>query len=72
MTRTGEREISVESGRLPDNPGELTCMRDEYVQLCQMINNDSPALFNELTMFPTFFTLLCVTIRNDSERSTQD
>ena len=53
-------------------PGELACMRDEYVQLCQMINNDSPALFNELAMFPIFFTLLCVTVRNDSERSTQD
>ena len=26
MTRTGDREIGVVSGRLPDNPGELACM----------------------------------------------
>ena len=26
MTRTGDREIGVVSGRLPDKPGELTCM----------------------------------------------
>ena len=26
MTRTGEREIGVVSGRLPHNPGELACM----------------------------------------------
>ena len=26
MTRTGERQIGPVSGRLPDNPGELTCM----------------------------------------------
>ena len=26
MTRTGDREISVVSGRLPDNTGELACM----------------------------------------------
>ena len=27
MTRTGDREIRSVSGRLPDNPGELACMR---------------------------------------------
>ena len=27
VTRTGDREIGVVSGRLPDNPGELACMR---------------------------------------------
>ena len=27
MTRTGDREIGVVSGRLPDNTGELACMR---------------------------------------------
>ena len=26
MTRTGDREIGVVSGRLPDNPGGLACM----------------------------------------------
>ena len=26
MTRTGDREIRSESGRLPDNAGELACM----------------------------------------------
>ena len=26
VTRTGDREIGVVSGRLPDNPGELACM----------------------------------------------
>ena len=26
MTRTGDREIGVVSGRLPDNPGTLACM----------------------------------------------
>ena len=26
MTRTGDREVGVVSGRLPDNPGELACM----------------------------------------------
>ena len=26
MTRTGDQEIGVVSGRLPDNPGELACM----------------------------------------------
>ena len=26
MTRTGDREIGVVSGRLPDNTGELACM----------------------------------------------
>ena len=26
MTRTGDREIVVVSGILPDNPGELACM----------------------------------------------
>ena len=25
MTRTGDREVGVVSGRLPDNPGELAC-----------------------------------------------
>ena len=27
MTRTGDREIRSVSGRLPDNPGELACMK---------------------------------------------
>ena len=27
MTRTGDREIVVLSGILPDNPGELACMQ---------------------------------------------
>ena len=27
MTRTGDREIGVVSGRLPDNTGELACMQ---------------------------------------------
>ena len=27
MTRTGDREIRSVCGRLPDNPGELACMR---------------------------------------------
>ena len=27
VTRTGDREIGVVSGRLPDNPGELACMQ---------------------------------------------
>ena len=26
MTRTGDREVGVVSGRLPDNPGKLACM----------------------------------------------
>ena len=26
VTRTGDREIGVVSGRLPDNTGELACM----------------------------------------------
>ena len=30
MTRTGEREMSAVSWRLPDNPGELACMTDMY------------------------------------------
>ena len=33
MTRTGDREIRSVSGRLPDNPGELTCMGTRYIQL---------------------------------------
>ena len=31
MTRTGDREIGVVSGRLPDNPGELACMPSLYI-----------------------------------------
>ena len=27
VTRTGDREIGVVSGRLPDNTGELACMQ---------------------------------------------
>ena len=27
MTRAGDREIGVVSGRLPDNPGWLACMK---------------------------------------------
>ena len=27
VTRTGDREIGVVSGRLPDNTGELACMK---------------------------------------------
>ena len=29
VTRTGDREIGAVSGRLPDNPGELACMRKQ-------------------------------------------
>ena len=29
MTRTGDREIRSVSGRLPDNPGEMACMRKQ-------------------------------------------
>ena len=60
MTRTGEREISAVSGRLPDNPGELAYMR-ECVQLCQMIKNDFSTLFNALALrFPFFsFFFFC-------------
>ena len=38
MTRTGDREIRSVSGRLPDNPGELACMR-----LHSTSNNVAPA-----------------------------
>ena len=29
VTRTGDREVGVVCGRLPDNPGELACMDTE-------------------------------------------
>ena len=40
MTRTGDREIGVVSGRLPDNTGELACMGSPYllgVLICGLV-----------------------------------
>ena len=31
VTRTGGREVGIVSGRLPDNPGELACMKLDFV-----------------------------------------
>ena len=43
MTRTGDREIVVLSGILPDNPGELACMRSATEKLARVVH--SPCLF---------------------------
>ena len=52
MTRTGDREIGVVSGRLPDNPGELACMK---FTVCTMMSTYSLETFNFYRISSFFF-----------------
>ena len=54
VTRTGDREIGVVSGRLPDNLGELACMGTSYGTELKL------RVFHDTLFQPNDLSFLCV------------
>ena len=58
MTRTGDREIVVVSGILPDNSGELACMKTSHQPHFFIPENCISSYFG-LSIFVCFLFVCC-------------
>ena len=68
MTRTGDREIRSVSGRLPDNPGELACMR--HFPSASSYNKTFQSKFSLLHAFQANFKHISLIVSEMTENPT--